>query len=324
MMRTPAWWRTRGSVAWLLAPLGLLYSAGAWIDRRSTKPARAPLPVIAVGNATAGGAGKTPTTIALVKLLQAMGEVPHIISRGYGGTAHTAHRVDAAHDLATSVGDEALLLAAAAPTWVGADRLASSRAAHAAGATLVIADDALQHHALQHDIALLVVDTNYGFGNRLPIPAGPLREPLSGLLKRCHASIAIGGSMAGLPQPCFAASIAPSGDTSFLHGKRWLAFAGIAHPDKFFATLDEQGAHVAQHERFADHAPYTDATLIALRQRAAEDGLHLITTEKDWLRLAPAQRADIACLPVALQFAQPGPLGQWLQDRLIFARSSAK
>lgn len=323
MMRTPTWWQSRGAISALLWPASKLYGLGTWLDRRFTQPQRAPIPVIAIGNATAGGAGKTPTCIALASMLQAMGEVPHIISRGYGGHAHTAHRVNPAQDDAASVGDEALLLAAIAPTWVGADRLASIRAAQQAGATLVLADDALQHHKLHKDISLLVVDATYGFGNGLLMPAGPLREPLPAVWMRSDASITIGGELDRLPQPNFTAQIAPTGDIAFLNGKRWLAFAGIAHPWKFFDTLRRCGTDLAHGEPFPDHAPYSDATITALHAQAAQHGLSLITTEKDWWRLTPDQRRDIAYLPVALQFSEPASLQAWLQERLIFLRRSA-
>lgn len=323
MMKTPAWWSSKNGWSTALLPLSLLYRVGYAVDAALARPQRAALPVIAIGNLTAGGAGKTPTAIALAQLLQTMGEVPHIISRGYGGTPQHAHRVDPAHDDAARVGDEALLLAAHAPTWVGADRLASIRAAQQAGASVILADDAMQHHALAKDISFLVVDAAYGLGNGRLLPAGPLRAPV--------ASVAAGTQLlligpGDAPAPLAAlrrwhGTIAPVGELGFLKQQRWLAFAGIAHPAKFYATLRSAGATVVQTQDFPDHHPFSAEALDTLQKRAAEQGLALITTEKDAMRLPPSLRPAIATLPVALQLADAPALAQFLAEALARARA---
>ena len=176
---------------------------------------------------------KPPPPLALIPILRALGHTPHILTRGYGGAALNAHRVNETDDW-RQVGDEALLLARAAPTWVGHDRLASAHAAAKAGATILICDDALQHHALHKDISLLVIDGPYGLGNGALLPAGPLREPFTGALARCHGVILIGNDGQNLakriPLPTFMASIQPSTDTLALTSQKWLAFAGIGRP----------------------------------------------------------------------------------------------
>lgn len=322
MMKTPAWWRHRTILSTALLPLSYLYRLGYTLDRRFTRARHASLPVIAIGNLTAGGAGKTPTTIALAQLLLAMGEQPHIISRGYGGRPQHAHRIDAATDDAATVGDEALLLARHAPTWVGADRLASCRAAQQAGATVILADDAMQHHALAHDNAIMVVDAAYGLGNARMLPAGPLRAPVSSLAAGTQLVLIGDGDAPAVfaHLPCWRGRIIPPGNTDFLRGQRWLAFAGIAHPAKFYATLRACGADLVATMDFPDHYPFTPVTLQQLQQRAQQDGLSLITTEKDAMRLTPAMRARVACLPVALQFEQPEELSAQLAQMLAQAR----
>lgn len=325
MMRTPAWWQSRGLVSTLLLPFACLYGLGNALDRRLTTPKRAPLPVIGIGNVTAGGAGKTPTAIALAQLLQAMGETPHIISRGYGGRQRTAHAVDPAQDSAVEVGDEALLLARVAPAWVGTDRWMSACLAKQAGATLVIADDAMQHYALHQDITLLVVDAAYGFGNQRLLPAGPLREPLAVALARADLAVVIGGdappALAPLVPSIIRAEIQPVGNVNFLAQAQWLAFAGIAHPEKFFATLHRLQAAVVATQRFADHAPFTASTIAQLRQQAADKNLQLITTEKDYVRIPPHLRDGIATLPIVLHWEDTLQLKQSLATRLTMLRT---
>lgn len=319
-MKTPHFWRSKNLLSTLLLPLSTLYALGFTYDKKMKAAQRAPLPVISIGNVTAGGAGKTPTAIAIATMLQAMGEVPHIISRGYGGRITTTHRVSET-DNATDVGDEALLLTKAAPTWVGRDRLASARAAHQAGATLVIADDALQHHALAHDLSILVVDLNNGLGNERLLPAGPLRQTLESAYGNAPTiAMAIGEEDPHhlLPRlqtlgEVFRARINPVGDVSWLTAKRWLAFAGIAHPQKFYATLRTNDAEVIATHDFADHHPFSERELRALAETATRTGAGLITTEKDAARIPAAWGLAIATLPVALAIEETGRLQELLR-----------
>jgi tetraacyldisaccharide 4'-kinase len=309
MMRTPAWWQSRGLRSTVLLPFAALYGLGFRLDRALKKPQRAPLPVIGIGNVTAGGAGKTPTTIALAHWLRAQGHTPHILTRGYGGKPQHAHRVSAQNS-AAEVGDEALLLAAAAPTWVGRDRLASARAAQQAGATILLADDAMQHHALHKDLQLLVIDGARGFGNGRLLPAGPLRQPPAAAAGAVPLIIGA-GEVPGITG-ALRARIAPMGDTAFLREGRWLAFSGIAYPQKFYTTLREAGAELAATLDFPDHHPFTAAELDRLQRSASANGLQLITTEKDWMRLPIAKRAGVRYLPIALQFHDADALARAL------------
>ena len=326
MMRTPPFWQSLNVTSAVLLPLGLLYYAGAWLDRHLSTAKRAPLPVISVGNVTAGGAGKTPVTLTLAALLQAQGYIPHIATRGYGGAAQTAHRVTP-QDSWREVGDEALLLQRTAPTWVGKNRLAAAHAAHNAGATALLLDDGLQHHALKKDLSLLVIDGAYGLGNHLPLPAGPLREPLACALKRCDAVIMIGEDAQHvrplISLPIFNAHLVPEKVADTMRIDRWIAFAGIGRPEKFFTTLRTHGLTVVAQHAFADHHPYSDAELDTLRAAAREVNARLITTEKDWVRLPEARRAEISTFPVTLQFEDAASFTSWLIPRLISPSAEA-
>lgn len=295
-MREPAfWWRKAGLMAGLLAPLAGLY--GAVATQRMRRPGtRAGMPVLCIGNFTLGGAGKTPTAIALTGMLAEAGERVFCLSRGYGGRLAGPKRVDIQTDSAAEVGDEALLLARAAPTIIARNRVAGAAAAQAQGAGVVVMDDGLQNGALVKDFTIAVVDGRRGIGNGCVFPAGPLRAPLRAQMARCDALLVVGDEAAardvvaaararGLPvwhgrlRPDLVA-------VADLHGRKVLAFAGIGDPDKFFATVGEAGIDIAQRMAFPDHHRFTAEEAAELIMEAEHRGLSLITTEKDRARMA--------------------------------------
>ncbi len=311
-MRAPAFWSGPSLLSDLLMPAGDLYAAAGWLRQRLIRPQRAPVPVICIGNLVAGGAGKTPTARALLERLTAGGHRPAALLRGYGGRLAGPVRVKPERHDAHAVGDEALLLARAAPTWVARDRVAGARAAAAAGAELVVMDDGFQNPSLAKDLSLLVLDGESGLGNGRVIPAGPLREPSGRGFARADALVILGDDRHGLAvrapgTPVLFARLEPS-DGADLAGRRLLAFAGIGRPSKFFATLERLGAELVATAAFADHHRYTAAELEALQGRAVQQAATLITTEKDAVRLPDAWRQRVEVLPVELVFDRPGRL----------------
>lgn len=321
-MRPPAFWSgRRGSLpARLLAPLGAV--AAAVTARRIARPGfRAPIPVICCGNVTLGGAGKTIVALDLARRIGAMGLRVHVLLRGYGGTARGLHRVQAS-DSAVVVGDEALLLAEVAPTWTGADRAASARAALAAGAEVLVLDDGLQNPTLAKDLSLLVIDGGFGFGNARVVPAGPLRETIAAGAERCGAAVLIGPDRAGaaalLPPrlPVLRARLRPGPEIEALAGRSVLAFAGIGRPEKFFATLEDAGVRLVARVPFADHHPYRAAELQRLLDRADRLDAVAATTAKDAVRLPPALRARIVAARVSLAWDDPAALAAVLAGAL--------
>jgi tetraacyldisaccharide 4'-kinase len=330
-MRAPAfWWHPPGLVSALLAPLGAIYGmvAGARLKQRG---ASAGIPVICVGDPTLGGAGKTPTVIALVKLLLAAGERPCIITRGYGGREQGPLLVDPAVHGADAVGDEALLLARAAPTVVAADRVAGARFAMQTKPTALVLDDGFQNSALAKDFTLLVIDGTSGIGNSRVFPAGPLRAPLAAQLEKAHALVcngkgAAGEAVASLATnkgiPIFAAKIVSEQSTARkLVGQRVLAFAGIGRPEKFFRTLTDIGAEVVERRAFPDHHPYSPREAEELLTAAKTRGLILVTTEKDQARIAHVAElaglhAASATLPIVLEFEDEAALMRRVTDVL--------
>jgi tetraacyldisaccharide 4'-kinase len=312
-MRAPAFWWRPGTGT-LLAPLGAIYGAVA-AQRMETPGASAGIPVICVGNPTVGGAGKTPTALAVAHLLLQVRERPFFLSRGYGGRLSGPVRVDPSFHRATDVGDEPLLLARLAPTIVAHDRTAGARVARTVGASIIVMDDGFQNPSLKKELSIIAVDGTRSIGNGRVIPAGPLRAPLDVQIKQARAIILVGGAdgAAGIEDLARRYNVAilhgrlePNrASLAALRGREVLAFAGIGNPDKFFATLAEAGVTVAERESFRDHHRYTAAEAETLMRRADTAGLVLMTTEKDHVRLTgdPALAklaARATALPVRL------------------------
>lgn len=299
---TPEFWARPGAVPRLLQPLAWGFAAAGAMRRALARPWHAPVPVICVGNLVAGGAGKTPVTLSLAGRLAARGVAVHILSRGYGGSIVGPERVDPARHGAAEVGDEPLLLAQAAPCWVARDRVASAKAAAAAGATLLLLDDGFQNPALAKDLSLLVVDGGYGFGNGHVLPAGPLREPVAAGLARADAVALIGADEAGVTprlagKPVLRACLVAENAADFA-GRAVIGFAGIGRPAKFFATLEALGARLVARHAFPDHHPYGENELRRLQRAADAAGALLVTTAKDAVRLPLRWRTRTRILTV--------------------------
>lgn len=304
-MRAPRfWWRGPGSgrrasdafspslSPFLLAPLAALYG---WEARRRLRRAapRGPLPVLCVGNPTVGGVGKTPLALALARAAIGMGRKPGFLSRGYGGRGGG---LVARGDRASEVGDEPLLLAEAAPVWVGADRAGGAEGLARIGCDLLIMDDGFQSRRLRPDLALLLVDGARGLGNGRVLPAGPLRAPFDAQLALADGLVVVetgrgrdgaDGAVAGARArgvEVLTARIAPENGGDF-QGRPVVAASGLGDPDRFVAMLEACGARVVARRDFPDHHPFTDQDVAALRALAAAHGAPVVTTAKDAVRL---------------------------------------
>ncbi|WP_442881193.1 tetraacyldisaccharide 4'-kinase [Bosea sp. (in: a-proteobacteria)] len=337
-MRAPGfWWRTPPAApARLLQPFGALY--GALTLARMRRPgAKAGIPVVCVGNFVAGGAGKTPTVLALAAMLAGSGEKPFVLSRGYGGREAGPLRVEPGRHGPADIGDEPLLMAHRVPVVVARDRPAGAALAQSQGASLVLMDDGLQNPSLSKDLRLAVVDGATGIGNKLCFPAGPLRAPIAGQLQETNAVVVIGAgepgdAVAGLAlaagRPVLrAALVIPPEVGARLDGVSVLAASGIGRPEKFAASLRQAGARLAGERHFGDHHAYTARDVAALIAEAKALGCTVAVTEKDMVKLGPLwpdeEGARLLFVPVSLRFADEAPVAAMLRQALTGSGTAA-
>ncbi len=321
-VREPAWWyREQGG--WqhrLLRPVSQIWGWSAARRLARGKPQRAALPVICVGNFTAGGTGKTPLSILIARLLIAGGERPVFLTRGYGGRLHGPHRVNPALDNACDVGDEPLLLARHAPVIVARDRVMGAQLAAAdfglSPPTVIVMDDGMQNPALAKDLAIAVVDAVRGLGNGHVIPAGPLRATIETQFALADAVVvntSPGADPARVQQtathlrntfhgPVIEAGIEADTADLDLRGTPVLAVSGIANPDRFYSLLEQLGATITARAPFNDHYAFTDTDATRILADARRLEARIVTTEKDLVRLAgyPGARAELREKAIAL------------------------
>jgi tetraacyldisaccharide 4'-kinase len=337
----PSWWYAREPEwqARLLGPIAAIYGPVAECRFARATPFRSALPVICTGNFTVGGTGKTPLALLIARELKRRGERPAFLTRGYRGRHAGPRRVDPARDTAADVGDEALIMSREAATFVSRNRASGARAiAEDAGsepATAIVMDDGLQNPSLAKDLTIAVVDGRRGFGNGEVLPAGPLRAPLDfqlGLADAILINHPPGDSRREpsqvaewlkqrFPGPVLEARPQPVGDTTEFDGARVVAFAGIAHPNRFFGLLESLGAEPVERIAFPDHHPFSEADAIRLLSLAAGSDAMLVTTEKDWVRLIGSagargelrERAHVLCITLALDERDSGRLGSLIE-----------
>ena len=318
-MTTPKWWYQRDRKSAALARMMLKPVSWIWAGVTANRIARAVpvdpgVPVVSIGNLTVGGSGKTPIAREVLRLLRASGIDAHALSRGYGGSLEGPVRVDLNAHTAAEVGDEPLMLALDSPAWIARDRVAGAKAAAADGALALVLDDGHQNPTLMKALSLIVVDGEtrdgeWPFGDGSVFPSGPMREPLKAGLARADAVVIMMPSdLAEVdPElvetfgalPVFIARLEPAGPPP---AGPVVGFAGIAKPWKVERSLKAAGAEIADFAPFADHAPYRDADLRFLADRAELFGATLVTTEKDWSRLPPEWRAKVVSWPVKATF----------------------
>lgn len=288
--RAPNFWKTRNAKSIALWPLSKLYQSIALMDKKKKEQVayRPNIPTIVVGNLTVGGNGKTPLVAMLAEHFKAKGEKVAILSRGYGGTATSAHRVQKNDDAAV-VGDEPKMLfemKIADQIWVGADRRETAKKAEEAGATILILDDGFQHWKLKRDVDIVVIDGEYGFGNKFTLPAGPLREPVENISRATFAVVMNQPLAETLPIPTILAERGPNPqDLVKILDRDIMVFCGIGLPQQFIGGLRDEGLKVVGTRVFGDHHKYTDEDLRELMQKASNCRAQLVTTAKDLAKL---------------------------------------
>lgn len=326
-LKEPSWWYSglAQHKARLLAPISRIYGSIAAHRFKFARPYTSIIPVICIGNFTAGGTGKTPLTLLLTERLRTLGERPAVLTRGYGGSIRGPHLVDVAADRALRTGDEALLLARCTPTIVARDRAAGARyfEAMSDAPSVIVMDDGLQNPGLAKMLRIAVVDARRGIGNGQVIPSGPLRAPLEDQLEivdaivinagptQLHEEPAVPDDLIALFRaarfegPILLGGIVPRSDYRALFGKPVLAFAGIGYPDRFFDSLRLSGIDVVEAVPFKDHHFFDAGDAERLLFRAEALGAQLVTTEKDYVRLQSYedQRGELAARSTPFQIS---------------------
>ena len=304
-MKAPSFWSHKTPLSTALLPLSFLYQIASQWRMKRTRPYQAKLPVICVGNLTSGGTGKTPICAALAELAKENDLKPVILSRGYGGSLAGPVLLELDKYDAKQTGDEPRLLAQSAAVVIARNRADGARFIEKqVPCDVIIMDDGLQNPQLAKDIKIGVFDGEIGIQNGRIFPAGPLRTSMIDGQKMLDI-ILINGvdkhNIADLMKPisAFSFDLAPQ-KTKSLKPKNLIAFAGIGRPQRFFDMLASQGYKLVQHYGFGDHHPYSEAELSRLLDEAKATGAHLITTEKDWVRLAPSWQKLIDYYPVQL------------------------
>lgn len=303
MLNAPRfWYRKLGLLALLLSPLGIIYSWIVLLRSKCIKPYAARIPVASIGNIVMGGSGKTPVTIAIAKLLTEKGLTPAIVTRGYGGSLQGPVRVSTEKHMFSEVGDEALMLCQAAPTFVAKKREEGVKMAEAMGADIVLLDDGHQNCRVQKDISLVVFNEEQKYGNGLPFPAGPLRESLDRGMARADGIIYLGSdSFAYGDLPVFPAEIKT---LPFPYaGKKVIAFCGLGFPKKFKESLLRMGCKIEKFIEFPDHHPYSDREIEDIIKHSY--GLPILTTEKDYIRIPELYDSALHVVEIELVFNKP-------------------
>ena len=316
-MKTPKYWQSNSLISKLLTPLGRLYGLATNLRLKLVKPQKAEIPVICIGNITAGGTGKTPVSISIAKMLATDMYHPIFVTRGYGGKLQNVLVNNKKHT-AQDVGDEPLLLAEQAPVVVNADRYAGAKLALKEGADVVIMDDGFQNPGLYKNLSFLVFDGHFGIGNGKIIPAGPLRETFENGIKRADALIILGKDKHNLAErtklPIFYGHTETA--QTAINQENVVAFAGIGHPQKFYHTLSQQGFNVVETFDFPDHHYYTKDEIEKILQRAKELQAEVYTTSKDFVKIPAIYHKSINVLEIAVVWNKPDELLQFIKNKI--------
>tara|TARA_B100000287_G_scaffold110959_1_gene103347 strand:+ start:496 stop:1473 length:978 start_codon:yes stop_codon:yes gene_type:complete len=308
-MKTPKFWYSKNSIiSILLRPISFLWVLGSILRKKKSYNFNN-IKIIKVGNVVAGGSGKTPTVISIVKKLANSKYQVHIISRGYKGSIKKSTLVNTDIHSYKEVGDESIILSKIAPTWIGNNRIESIKNAQKMGAKIVVLDDGIQDTSIKGDLNLLVFNGLQGLGNGKIIPAGPLREKLSDSIKKCHLSIIIDEDINNIANklnnllPIIKAKI--NIESEYLNNfknKNVVAFCGLGFPEKFFKTIKEIGCNIRYKKSFPDHYQYKEKDLKELIDIAIKYNSLLITTEKDHIKILKKYRNRIYYFPITVDF----------------------
>ena len=321
MLKAPKFWYLKKNTFYsnILLPLSVLFRLGTAIRNITSHSKKSSLPVICVGNIVVGGAGKTPVSLKIGKILIKAGYSPHFISKGYSGIVKSNTLVEPWHS-PQSVGDEALLLAEVAPTWIGVRRNESIILAEKKGGNCIIMDDGFQNPTIHKDFSIVVINTSQEFGNKRVMPSGPLRESIRRGLSRTNLIVVIGEVNENLKKiipnhiPIIPAKFNINNENKIFKGQKITAFAGIAYPEKFFNSLREQGAKIVKESTYPDHHIFDENDLLSLAEIANKTQSVLVTTQKDFVRIPKSYRSLVNTLEGEIFFEDEGLIKEILSN----------
>ena len=299
MLKAPRFWYQR-SISFfsiLLLPASLLWFLGSFLKKKLSKVKKFDLPIVAVGSAMIGGSGKTPSVLFLCEQLKNMGYKPHIISKGYGGSASETIKVSEDMDY-NLVGDEALMMAKYYPTWISKNKINAFPLAKKDGADILVLDDALQTYSVYKNLSVYVYDSIQAFGNKLLIPSGPLRETIKEVINKSQIFFLINTDhceeLKDIPnQIKLKYQIEISND---LIEKKLFAFAGLGFNKKFFDQLKSENLNIIAVKEFPDHHKYSVDDIFKLLDEANKNDSYLITTEKDHMRIPREFKSSVGII----------------------------
>ena len=299
MLKAPKFWYQKkiSILAILLLPVTLIWMIGTFFKKKFARPIRSKIPVIAVGSAIIGGSGKTPSVIYVCEILEKMGYNPHIISRGYGGSANEALKVAPEMNYSI-VGDEAIMMSKYYPTGVSKNKYNAFSMADNDGANILVVDDALQSYNVFKNLNIYVYDSIQSFGKKLIVPSGPLRESISSVLNRSQIVFLVNTD--NCPEISknifqqninYEISIKPE-----MRDKRLMPFAGLGFNKKFFDQLYNEGLDITLTKEFPDHHQYSQDDMYTLLDEANKNDSFLVTTEKDHLRIPNEFKSSVGII----------------------------
>ena len=299
MLKAPKfWYQSNFSIlAILLLPVSLIWITGTYLKKKIAKPIRSKIPVIAIGSAIIGGSGKTPSVIYVCEILEKIGYKPHVISRGYGGSANEVIKVSPEMSYSV-VGDEAIMMSKYYPTWVSKNKYNAFAMAEKDGANILVLDDALQSYNIFKNLNIYVYDSIQSFGNELIVPSGPLRESISSVLNRSQIVFLVNTD--NCPEISknkfqqninYEISIKPE-----MRDKRLMPFAGLGFNKKFFDQLYNEGLDITLTKEFPDHHQYSQDDMYTLLDEANKNDSFLVTTEKDHLRIPNEFKSSVGII----------------------------
>lgn len=317
-MRTPSHWQNKNWLSLLLYPISCCYALATFFRLKMHKPYKSGVPVICIGNLTAGGVGKTPVAASIAQILKANGFNPFFVSRGYGGTLDHA-LVNINIHSASEVGDEPLLLARIAPVVINPRRDQAAKEAIENGADIIIMDDGFQNPYLYKNKSFLVIDGATGLGNQMPIPSGPLREFINQGIKRANGIIILGedkhNCAAIAPHlPLIKGKIVPKLPPE--HTNDVIAFAGIGRPAKFYQSLKDCGFNIVKTFDFPDHHFYTNEELNEIIIQSENLGAKIYTTGKDIVKIPHKLLPHFNVLDIEIEWDNP----ELLQKLIYFPK----